>query len=186
MVNIGFFDENSPRCMPLTDSTPLLYHKMMDILQQQDCDLTLAEGLEVYYQSFPGSRSPLKDNASSGNLLRNHDCTHVIFGLDTSIDQEALLDIWVLFGCHFHLSNLIAYAKLPQLKGLYREFFDDYGIRGILKIYRKNFDNTRAVFKKTRKMKKKWALECPEHYLNRSIQDLRQEYGINILHNDEH
>ena len=159
---------------------------MMDILQQQDCDFTLAEGLEVYYDSFPASRSPLKDNASSGNLLRNHDCTHVIFGLDTSIEQEALLDIWVLFGCHFRFASLIAYAKLPQLKGLYRELFDDYGIRGILTIYRKNFHRIRAIFKKARNMQKKWALECPEHYLNRSIQDLRQEYGINILHNDEH
>ena len=67
--------------------TPLPYHTMMDILQQQDCDLTLAEGLELYYESFSASRSPLRDT-NSGNLLRNHDCTHVIFGLDTSIEQE--------------------------------------------------------------------------------------------------
>ena len=35
-------------------------------------------------------------------------------------------------------------------------------------------------------MQKKWALECPEHYLNRSIQDLRKEYGINILNKNEY
>ena len=148
--------------------------------------LNLAEGLELYYESFPASRSPLRDNTNSDNLLRNHDCTHVIFGLDTSIEQEVLLDIWVLFGCHFRFASLIAYAKLPQLKDLYRQLFDDYGIRGILKIYRNNFHRIRVVFKKARNMQKKWALECPEHYLNRSIQDLRQEYGINVLSSDEH
>ena len=158
----------------------------MDILQQQDCDLTMAEGLEIYYHSFPASRSPLKDNSVSGNLLRNHDCTHVIFGLDTSIEQEALLDIWVLFGCQFRLADLIAYTKLPQLEGLYRQLFDDYGIRGMLNIYRNNFHRMRVIFKKAREMKKKWPLECPAHYLNRSIQDLRQEYGITILNHNEH
>tara|TARA_B100000767_G_scaffold186848_1_gene174282 strand:- start:5278 stop:5751 length:474 start_codon:yes stop_codon:yes gene_type:complete len=154
----------------------------MDIVQQQNCDLTMHEGLEIYYDSFPASRSPLKDNCDSGNLLRNHDCTHVIFGLDTSIEQEALLDIWVLFGCNFRLASLIAYTKLPQLKGLYRDLYKDYGVRGMVDIYRKNFHSMRKVFSHARKMKKKWPLECPEKYLSRSIDDLRREYGINILH----
>lgn len=126
----------------------------MDILQQQDCDLTGAEELEIYYHSFSPSRSPLKDNFVSGNLLRNHDCTQMIFGLDTSIEQEALLGIWVLFGCQFRLADLIAYTKLPQFEGLYRQLFDDYGIRGMLNIYRYNFHRIRVIFKKVREMKK--------------------------------
>ena len=63
--------------------------------QKQDCELTLREGLECYYQSFPESKEILKDSPGSGQLLRDHDCTHVIFGLDISIDQEAILDPWV-------------------------------------------------------------------------------------------
>lgn len=48
--------------------------------QKQDCDLTIAEGLECYYNSFPESKEVFKDNPQSGTLLRDHDCTHVIFG----------------------------------------------------------------------------------------------------------
>ena len=51
--------------------------------QKQDCQLTLREGLECYYQSFPKSKEILKDSSESGYLLRDHDCTHVIFGLDS-------------------------------------------------------------------------------------------------------
>ena len=61
--------------------------------QEQDCDLTLAEGLECYYNSFPESKEVFKDDVESGTLLRDHDCTHVIFGLDISIEQEAILDL---------------------------------------------------------------------------------------------
>ena len=52
--------------------------------QKQDCDLTLEEGLECYYRSFPDTTEVLKDDNNSGTLLRDHDCTHVIFGLDIS------------------------------------------------------------------------------------------------------
>ena len=62
--------------------------------QKQDCDLTLQEGLERYYKSFPESTEILEDSKETGTLLRDHDCTHVIFGLDISIEQEAILDSW--------------------------------------------------------------------------------------------
>ena len=52
--------------------------------QKQECDLTLQEGLERYYKSFPESTEILEDSKETGTLLRDHDCTHVIFGLDIS------------------------------------------------------------------------------------------------------
>lgn len=58
--------------------------------QKQNCDLTMQQGLDCYYASFPESKEIPKDSSESGYLLREHDCTHVIFGLDISIDQEAL------------------------------------------------------------------------------------------------
>ena len=49
--------------------------------QKQDCDLTLQEGLECYYKSFPESTEILEDSKETGTLLRDHDCTHVILSL---------------------------------------------------------------------------------------------------------
>ena len=37
--------------------------------QRQDCDLTLLEGLECYYKSFPESIEILEDSKETGTLL---------------------------------------------------------------------------------------------------------------------
>ena len=81
--------------------------------QKQNCDLTLAEGLQCYYDSFPKNKEIFVDAESSETLLRDHDCTHVIFGLDISLDQEAILDTWVLWGSKFKWSYLLGYNKFP-------------------------------------------------------------------------
>ena len=82
--------------------------------QKQDCDLTLEEGLECYYRSFPDTTEVLKDDNKSGTLLRDHDCTHVIFGLDISIEQESILDSWVVWGSKWQLKYIwaVSYTHL--------------------------------------------------------------------------
>ena len=149
--------------------------------QKQDCQLTLREGLECYYQSFPKSKEILKDSSGSGYLLRDHDCTHVIFGLDISIDQEAILDTWVLWGSSFKWKYLLSYAKLPQIKDLQKRLFKELGIKGFLKLYCNTLAIKRKVFCRTRKMKKKGPFQMPEEYLDIKICDLRDEFGIKIL-----
>ena len=94
--------------------------------QKQDCELTLAQGLDCYYNSFPDSKEVFKDNEKSGTLLRDHDSTHVIFGLDISIEQEAILDTWVLWGCKFKWKYLLGYSKLPQITELQKRLFKEF------------------------------------------------------------
>ena len=87
--------------------------------QDQSCDLTLEEGLEEYraYLQTNGKKQLIDKPGSQ--IIRDHDATHVIFGLDTSIEQESLLDPWVLRGCHWklkelnkHLQKEVGYLKL--------------------------------------------------------------------------
>ena len=153
--------------------------------QHQECDLTLKEGLECYYKSFPTSKEVFKDSPGSGYLLRDHDCTHVIFGLDISIDQEAILDTWVFWGCSFKWKYLLGYAKLPQIKKIQQHLFTELGIRGFLKLYWNVSGIKRKVIFRTFKMKKKWPFQMPDEYLNMRISDLRKTYGINILSTEE-
>ena len=103
--------------------------------QKQDCDLTLQEGLVCYYKSFPKSKEVFEDNKNSGTMMRDHDCTHVIFGLDISLEQEAILDTWVLWGSKWKLKYLLGYNKLPQIKQLTKDLFAELGVLGFVKLY---------------------------------------------------
>ena len=149
--------------------------------QDQNCSLTLQEGLNCYYEAFPESTEIFKDNAGSGTLLRDHDCTHVIFGLDISIEQESILDTWVLWGSKWELRYLLGYQKLPQIKQLYKNLVNEIGYFGFIKILWKLGGIKRKVMFRTFKMKKKWPFKMPEKYLQMKISDLRDEHGIRIL-----
>ena len=149
--------------------------------QYQNCSLTLQEGLNCYYKAFPESIEIFEDNAGSGTLLRDHDCTHVIFGLDISIEQESILDTWVLWGSKWELRYLLGYQKLPQIKQLYKNLVNEIGYFGFIKILWKLSGIKRKVIFRTFKMKKKWPFKMPEEYLSMKISDLREMHGIKVL-----
>ena len=85
--------------------------------QQQACTLSLEDGL-IEYRSYlqMNNKKQLKDARLI--IIRDHDVTHVIFGLDTSLEQESLLDSWLFSGASWKLKDLLAYGKLPELKSL--------------------------------------------------------------------
>ena len=149
--------------------------------QKQDCDLTLQEGLDCYYKSFPDTTKVFEDDNDSGTLLRDHDCTHVIFGLDISIEQESILDSWVVWGSKWELKYIWGYQSLPQIKQLYKDLYKEFGILGFIKIFWKLGGVKRKVIFRAFKMKKKWPFKMPEEYLSMKISDLREEHGIKIL-----
>jgi hypothetical protein len=153
--------------------------------QKNNCGLIMSEGLKCYYDSLPESKEVFKDNPESGNLLRDHDCTHIIFGLDISIDQEAILDTWVLWGSSFKWKYLLGYSKLPQINELQKNLFKELGIKGFLKLYWNTIAIKRKVIFRTFKMKKKWPFQMPEEYLDMKISDLREIHGIKVLSSEE-
>ncbi|MAV61233.1 MAG: hypothetical protein CMQ83_02595 [Gammaproteobacteria bacterium] len=149
--------------------------------QKQDCGLTLKEGLDCYYKSFPETTEIFEDDDESGTLLRDHDCTHIIFGLDISIEQESILDTWVLWGSKWELKYILGYQKLPQIKKLYKDLVKEIGYFGLIKILWKLGRIKRKVMFRTFKMKKKWPFKMPEEYLSMKISDLREMHGIKVL-----
>ena len=149
--------------------------------QEQDCELTLSEGLECYYNSFPDSKEVFKDNHESGTLLRDHDSTHVIFGLDISIEQEAILDTWVLWGSRFKWKYLFGYSKLPQIAELQKGLLKEFGFMGFIRLYWKVGAIKRKVIYRTFKMKKKWLFKMPDKYMSMKISELRKIHGIKVL-----
>ena len=114
-------------------------------------------------------------------LILEHDATHVIFGMDTSLEQEAGLDTWLLFGCQFNWRYLRGYAQLPEIKALYGALMAEGGWRLLARLYWKCLGLKWRIFRRTRHMSKKWPFEFPEEWLDRSIVDLRAQHGITVL-----
>ena len=58
--------------------------------QKESCELTLKEGIEEYRKYLrANNRHVLGENCSEDEKLTilGHDATHVIFGLDTSLEE---------------------------------------------------------------------------------------------------
>ena len=153
--------------------------------QSQNCDLTLEEGLEEYrsYLRFNGKKQ-LIDKPNS-TIIRDHDATHVVFGLDTSLEQESLLDSWVLWGCQWKFKELFAYQKLPELKELNKFLQKEVGYLKLALIAFKLIPLKRRIRRRTKAMNKKWPFNSPDSLMNQRVCDLRKEYGIKILEPEE-
>ena len=153
--------------------------------QSQNCDLTLEEGLEEYrsYLQFNGKKQ-LIDKPNS-TIIRDHDATHVVFGLDTSLEQESLLDSWVLWGCQWKFKELSAYQKLPELKELNKYLQKEVGYLKLVLIVFKLIPLKRRIRRRTKAMNKKWPFNSPDSLMNQRVCDLRKEYGIKILEPEE-
>ena len=105
--------------------------------------------------------------------------------MDTTLEQEAGLDSWLLWGCQWRLSYIRGYGKLPEIKALYRALIKEFGWLGFFRLYWKTLRLKGRVFKRSRSMAKKWPYEFPAAWLDRSIIELRQEHGVIILNEEE-
>ena len=152
--------------------------------QKQNCELTLREGISIYHSSFPDSKEIYKDG-SEKKIWRYHDATHVIFGMDVSLEEEAILDTWAIWGTDFTLIQALSYYKLPELKELQDKLFKELKVSGFLMLYKNVFKTKIKVLRKVWKMKKKWPYHFPNEYYDKKISDLREEYGISILKPEE-
>ena len=159
---------------------------MIDLsFQSQNCDITLAEGLEEYraYLQANGKKQLIDDPGST--IIRDHDATHVIFGLDTSIEQESMLDSWVFLGTKWKLKELLAYNKLPEIKQLYKDFWHDPGYFKLILTAIKLLPIKLKILKRTKQMNKKWPFVSPDSLMDQKVCDLREEFGIKILAPEE-
>jgi len=153
--------------------------------QSQNCDVTLAQGLDEYraYLRANGKKQLIDEPGST--IIRDHDVTHVIFGLDTSIEQESMLDSWVFLATKWKLKELLAYNKLPEIKQLYKDFWHDPGYFKLFMTAIKLLPIKLTIWKRAKQMNKKWPFVSPDSYMNHKVCDLRKEYGIKILAPEE-
>ena len=147
--------------------------------QAQDSQQTLAEGLAEYY-AVNGERVavPASLPTESRALFRSHDICHVIFGLDTTLDDEGMADIRTLLSCDVGWRRYARYMTSdPQAKAIFKQLGYVRAIWATLIVVPRM---ARAVGEAWR-TKQRWPWEPPPDHFDRSLADLRRAYGIRLL-----
>ena len=148
--------------------------------QEQNSQQTLQQGLDEFYSINPKLRELSEPDEKKG-LFFQHDITHVVFGLNTKLEEEHLLDSWALWGCTIKWKTMYEYIKHPAIKEITREIYKDLGIWGIVKKIIAMIPLKLLVVFRALRMKKKWNYhEITEEQLNSKISDIRKEYNINV------
>ena len=151
--------------------------------QQQNSEQTLQEGLEEFYSINTQFRDLAEKNNPNANIFKEHDYTHVLFGLGTSIEEESLLDTYVIWGMKFNWRKIINFYKDPEYKEVIGDIVKKHGgYWGIFKIYMSLMPIKFRVFLRCMKMKKKWNYhDISDEMLNTKLCNLRKEYNIELI-----
>jgi len=148
--------------------------------QRVDTTLTLREGLAEYYRVNPGLSEPANiKKTKSATWFQNHDCTHVIFGTHTGILDESINDMLTIFGVDVSLRDYaIGFFATDESKAIAKTF---PGTLTLFKIGWFALKLVPTIWRKTKKMAKKWPWHPPESFLDRPIRELREEFGIVVF-----
>ncbi len=148
---------------------------------QQNCRLTLRDGLEELYRHAP---EVAVVSQRKGKMFVDHDLTHVLFGCDTSLQGEILLKPWILFGTTINRDELKAYAMDPDVQMLNEEGVQLMG--GRVKAYTLSLTYYLPLFfwiwlRRVRRMSAKWPhSDVTEDMMNTPLDELRRAYGIRL------
>ena len=139
----------------------------------------MLEALEEYYARNQGRvLHPAELPPESAALFRSHDLCHVIFGLDTTLADEAMADVRTLSSCDVGWRRYATYMTGdPEAKAIFKELGYLRAIGITLWVVPRM---VRALFEAAR-MAKRWPWEPPADFQSRTLADLRQEFGIRIV-----
>lgn len=146
--------------------------------QVQSSVQTLREGLDEYRAANPhlvderGASSP-----QIGRFFQAHDRCHVVFGLDTTIREEAMADTWTIFGSDIPLREYASYANSPEVKGILSELGWWKGIGQSVT----SLPAAVMAWRRARRMTTPWPFWDNETWLDCPLASIRSEHGIELV-----
>lgn len=147
--------------------------------QDQDSTQTLREGLAEYYAANVGIVMRPDDlPPESVALFRSHDLCHVIFGLDTSLGDETLADTRTLLSCDVGARR---YARYLTSDRTAKTLFKELGYTKAVWITLLSVPRICRAALEALRTRKRWPWVPPEDYLDRSLGELRREFGIHLI-----
>jgi len=140
--------------------------------------MTLGEGLGEYYAGHPGLLQPDRMEADAARFFRSHDACHVLFGLDTTLVDEGLADLWTLLATNVGFRR---YAHDLRANPAAKQITKEIGLLRVLRTTMQIIPFAITVFLRSRKMTGKWPWNSEDSYLNQPLNVIRNEFNIRIL-----
>ncbi len=138
---------------------------------------SLQEGIDEYYACNAFLLDPTGLPPEVSTLFRQHDAGHVLFGCDTSLRGETLIDTWTILGTTAGLRGYLQYFRYPQVN----QIFKAVGPWVIFVESLKCSPDVARVFWRSYRMNCRWPWSEYELYLDRPLCDLRQQFNIRIV-----
>ena len=113
-------------------------------------------GVEHYRAYLKKNGKKVLDDKEGSFTILSHDATHVIYGLDTSLEEEQILNFWVLFGATYTWKEIMAYNGREEVSDFTKDILKEVGVIKMIRL------SIRSI-----------------------IASLREEYGIKILTSEE-
>lgn len=153
----------------MSDSTPRY--------TEQDSPQSLREGIAEYYARNPEILDPAHLPAEAETLFRQHDAGHVVFGCDTSLRGETLIDTWTVVATTAGVRGYLEYFKVPQVN----QIFADVGYGRIALESLRCVPDVLRVLVRSRRLASRWPWADYEQYLDQRLGDLRREFNIRVV-----
>jgi len=145
---------------------------------KQESTLTVLEALEEFYGRNPNSIWHTGDGLKD-NFFRSHDTIHVVFGCDTVLHDEALADMWTIFGSDLGFCKYLSY--LAPLREDLESIFDGMDKTALFKDGVKAIPDMVRVIFRARNMHGKWPWVDHEEYLDRPLWQVRRELNVQVV-----
>jgi len=145
--------------------------------QEQESQQTLAQALQEYHAVHPGLSQARHMNPKAAFFFRCHDTVHVVFGCGVELDDEAVVKIASILGTTAGLSVLKGYVL--------QESLDIYWQLRVVDVLRA-IGHAVVIVPRTvircLSQRGRWPWSDHEQYLDVSLQAIRQQSGIKVVH----
>ena len=125
----------------------------------------------------PALLDPAKLSDELAEMFRQHDAGHVIFGCDTSLRGETLIDTWTIFATSAGIRVYFEYLKYPEVNQL----FAQAGYWRIFVEFLRCLPDVVRVLVRSRRIAPKWHWEQYSSYLDRPLSEIRREFKIHVV-----
>ena len=145
---------------------------MSDILPYPD--LLLQHAIEAFRAEHGLQARFATMSANAQRHYEWHDMVHVLFGLGTSMREEAQADGWTYFGTDIASTQWTEFDELPEEMALVKEL----GTWAITRGYLLAIPDYLTIAWRARRLERKWPWSDNDAYRSCPVGELRREFGI--------